>query len=90
MNELQMRLWHRMIQLVQDYEVGRISFDTLVKDLEGALDAGDFEDDDLRKRWYSAWQRLEIMRATESDPDPQRIRSDLDSFRAVLESGTSQ
>lgn len=52
-----------MIGFIDSYETGRLNFPQLVVSLQSALDAGEFKDQALFKRWYSFWTPLEIRRA---------------------------
>lgn len=59
----QSRLWQRMLQLIEDFRQGKVSYYDFVGALEGALDAGEFKDKDLIDRWYDLWTPLETVRA---------------------------
>ncbi len=63
MTEHQRCLWKEMIGLIDSYSRGEIDFGALVGRLEGALDAAEFSDRTLVKRWYEAWTPLETHRA---------------------------
>ncbi len=63
-NDHQYRLWRGMLQTILDYRAGKIRYSEMVGNLEGALDAGEFQDMNLRGRWYDLWTPLEIARAT--------------------------
>lgn len=68
MNEHQKRLWLEMINLTQSYIEGKTDdFYSIVGNLEGALDAGDFKDKGIANQWYDCWTPLEIRRATEGN-----------------------
>lgn len=54
-----------MLQAIADYHDDKIGYSEMVGVLEGALDAGDFKDMDIRNKWYDLWTPLEIARATE-------------------------
>jgi len=62
-NELQSRLWNNMLKTIEDFRNGKIQYYDLVYELEGALDAGEFRDKELIKRWYDHWTPLEILSA---------------------------
>ena len=66
-NEHQTRLWRNMISLIEDFRKGKIQYSNVVYGLEGALNAGDFKDEILIKRWYDFWTPLEILFATKGD-----------------------
>ena len=80
----QRRLWSDMIEAVARYRAGAVSFSQMVGALEGALDAGDFEETDLRRRWYDLWTPLEIARATTGNEtkldDIEEHLSKMDNF----------
>lgn len=63
----QKRLWSDMIESIAHYRKGEIPFSTLVAQLEGALDAGEYQDKDLILQWYNFWTPLEILNATNGD-----------------------
>lgn len=85
MTEHQRRLWQEMISLIDSYSQGRIDFDALVGRLEGALDAGEFSDPDLVRRWYDVWTPLEVHRAAERlKVEKNEIPVNIASMRAFL------
>ncbi len=43
-SEQQLRLWHTMISIIEDFRKGESQYCDLVYELEGALDAGNFKD----------------------------------------------
>ncbi|MGJ1421053.1 hypothetical protein ACR79T_15640 [Sphingobacterium spiritivorum] len=63
----QSRLWRKMIGSIADFRSGKITFFDLVSELEGALYAGEFKDEDLIKKWYDFWTPLEILNATKGN-----------------------
>jgi len=64
-----------MVDLCQRFLQREIDLRELVNGLEGLLDAGEFRDQSLRKRWYSMWTPLEIRNATgEIDWSPEAAR----------------
>lgn len=64
MNEHQKRIWKQMIGMIRNYLNGRDNdFFSLVGSLEGALDAGEYKDLVLIKKWYSYWGPLEELRS---------------------------
>jgi|GEM_PF-960986 len=67
MNEHQHRVWLRMIEMIESYHKGAVSFPQLVGDLQGALDAGEFQDSGLIEQFYDLWQPLEITNAVRGD-----------------------
>lgn len=56
-----------MIKSIEDFQINLISYPELVYDLEGSLDAGDFENKELIERWYKFWGPLEILYATKGE-----------------------
>jgi len=66
-NEYQNRLWHNMITLIENFRKGKIQYSNLVYGLEGAFDAGEFENEIFVKQWYDYWTPLEILSATKGD-----------------------
>ncbi len=52
-----------MIALCDRFLGREINLRTLVDGLEGLLNAGSFEDQSLRKRWYELWTPLEVRNA---------------------------
>lgn len=63
LSDHQSRLWQGMLQLVEEFQQGKLSYYEFVGKLESALDAGEFKDRDLIDRWYDVWTPLEIARA---------------------------
>jgi hypothetical protein len=66
-NAHQRRLWERMITVIDEYKVKGTGFSTMVGELEGNLDAGEFRDQALVDEWYRHWTDLEVIRATAGD-----------------------
>jgi len=67
MNEHQKRVWKRMISSIDAYRSSRTGFYKMVGDLEGGLDAGEFNDQTLVRGFYDVWGDLEIARAIDGD-----------------------
>jgi len=63
LNEVQMRLWRKMLALIGEFRRGKLNYYEFVGALEGALDAGEFRDNTIVQRWYDAWTPLESVRA---------------------------
>lgn len=63
LNDLQIRLWCKMLDLIDEFRRGELKYYEFVGALEGALDAGEFRDRDIVQRWYDAWTPLESVRA---------------------------
>jgi hypothetical protein len=66
-NELQKRLWANMLHSTESYRKGELCYSDFVYGLEGALDAGGFQDKELIEQWYNYWTPLEILSATKGD-----------------------
>ncbi|QQT24845.1 hypothetical protein [Sphingobacterium spiritivorum] len=58
-----------MIGSIADFRTGKLIFFDLVNELEGALYAGEFKDEDLIMKWYEFWTPLEIINATKGNSD---------------------
>ena len=56
-----------MIRFIDDFRKERIPYFDLVYELEGALDAGEFKDQNLVLQWYDYWTPLEILYATKGN-----------------------
>ncbi|WP_379092762.1 hypothetical protein [Pedobacter sp. UC225_65] len=67
MNEHQSRLWNRMLKSINDFREGNLHYFDLIGELEGALHAGEFKDQELIEQWYEYWAPLEILNATKGD-----------------------
>lgn len=83
-NEHQSRLWHSMIQSIEDFRKGKSQYYDFVGELEGALDAGDFQDKDLIEQWYDFWIPLESLRAQKGNnitiEEANKYLSDMETF----------
>jgi len=66
-NELQRRLWANMLKSTENYRKGELCYSDFIYGLEGALDAGEYQDKDLIEQWYNFWTPLEILYATKGD-----------------------
>jgi len=74
-----------MVELLDAYQAGNIDFFRLVGELEGALDAGEFQNSDFTKQWYQLWTPLEVTRAVKgSDVRYEEVASDLNALRRFL------
>jgi hypothetical protein len=63
-NEHQTKLWQNMINSIENYHNGKLNYYNFVSELEAAMDAGEFQDEHLVKKWYELWTPLENLRAT--------------------------
>ena len=84
MNEHQHRLWLSMLEMIEDYRKGAVSFPQLVGQLEGALDAGEFRDERLVERFYDFWQPLEITNAVRENATYQEVAQDVEAMERFL------
>lgn len=62
-NEHQLRLWSGMLKSIERFRKGELQYYDFVGELEGSLDAGEFQNKGLIKEWYDFWTPLEILRA---------------------------
>ena len=53
--------------MIESYRNGAVSFPQLVGELQGELDAGEFQDTGLIEQFYDLWQPLEITNAVRGD-----------------------
>ena len=87
MDERQSRLWHRMIQLIEEFRQDKVKYYKFVSDLEGALDAGEFLDKRLIDKWCDRWTPLEIARAQQgNDVKAEEVEKYLSDMKSYLES----
>lgn len=85
MNEHQHRLWLRMLETIESYRKRSISFPQLLGELEGALDAGEFQDAALVERFYDFWQPLEITNAVRGNAVTyEEVAEDVDAMQHFL------
>jgi hypothetical protein len=60
-----------MLEMIESYRKGTVSFPQLVGELvgglEGALDAGEFQNAGVVEQFYDFWQPLEITNAIRGD-----------------------
>lgn len=84
MNPRQERLWRRMIALIDEFRVAKVEFFSLVGELEGALEAGEFRDKDLVSKWYDLWTPLEILRADGDEVVYEQVAAELEAMRRFL------
>ena len=81
----QRRIWQQMLQIIEDYLSEKILYAEMVGNLEGALDAGDFKDENIREKWYDLWTPLEIFRATEGDVNEADVKKNISKMQNFLE-----
>lgn len=85
MNEHQHRLWLRMLEMIESYREGAISFSDLVGELEGALDAGEFKNGELIDRFYDFWGPLEITSAVKGqNATHEEVARDVEAMQNFL------
>ena len=61
-NEHQLRLWLNMLKSIENFRKKELQYYDLVGELEGTLDAGEFQNEELINQWYDYWTPLEILR----------------------------
>ncbi|MCB0573940.1 MAG: hypothetical protein KDC61_05165 [Saprospiraceae bacterium] len=81
-NEHQNRLCYDMIGMIEDYRKGKTQYTALVYGLEGALDAGEFNNKVLVEQWYNYWTPLEILSATKGD---SATTDDVDKYLSAMD-----
>lgn len=83
-NKHQLRLWNSMIQSIEDFRKGKLQYYDFVGELEGALDAGEFQDKNLVELWYDFWTPLESLRAQKGNnvtiEEANKYLSDMEMF----------
>ncbi len=85
MNEHQKRLWKQMINLIDQYRKGQVKYSNFVGELEGALDAGEFKDNEMINKWYDLWTSLEIMNALKgNEVRLEEVSNDIDEMESFL------
>lgn len=77
-NDHQKRLWGKLIEFIKQYREDNISFTELVSNLHGAMQAGEFKNEELIKQWYSYWGNLEIHNAVSLDRDLPILKKDVE------------
>jgi hypothetical protein len=82
----QKRLWREMIGVIDGYLNGSGSdFAEVVGKLQGAMDAAELHDAELRRQWYTHWTPLEIRRASGDSGELQReLVAELAAMRDFL------
>jgi hypothetical protein len=76
-----------MIEHIDNFRNGNIGFGRLVKDLEGAFDAGEFKDRSLIESWYKFWTPLEIRNAAGGEGVVfTEVASDVSTLEVFLQS----
>jgi hypothetical protein len=77
-----------MIESIRTFRKGQLQFYNLVDNLEGALDAADFSNNEIVKEWYELWTPLEILRAQKGNnvtiEEADRCLSDMVIFLDVV------
>lgn len=85
MNEHQHRLWMSMLEMIESYRKGIISYPHLVGALQGALEAAEFQDVALIERFYDFWQPLEITNAVKGNTVTyEQIKTTLEAMQNFL------
>jgi len=92
-NEHQLRLLIEMIEAIGFFRKGQLQFSDLVRGLEGALDAGEFKNEEITRQWYDLWTPLETLCATKGNSvnptDAAKYLFDMESFLGTLMSHPS-
>ena len=79
------RLVRQMLNLVEEYLEGRVSFSRLVTGLEGLVHAVDFKDQSTLAAWYRYWTPLEIRNAVSGDAVEQHdVEEELAAMTSFL------
>lgn len=74
-----------MLDMIESYRNGVISFPRLVGELQGALDAGEFQDAALVERFYDFWQPLEITNAVKGqNATHEEVARDVEAMQNFL------
>lgn len=74
-----------MLEMIESYRDGAISFPRLVGELQGALDAGEFQDAALVERFYDFWQPLEITNAVKGkNATDDEVARDVEAMQNFL------
>jgi hypothetical protein len=82
----QRRLLQNMLSAMSSYRQGKMPFSRMVGELEGALDAGDFKDEDMLKTWYDVWTDLETLNALSGDSvSLAEVSADLSKLESLVE-----
>jgi hypothetical protein len=85
LTEHQRRLFEHMIQLIDGYRRGGVTFSSLVGELEGALDAAELQAD-LARQWYQIWTPLEITRAVRGENvQYKHVAREVDALRSFIQ-----
>jgi hypothetical protein len=91
LNDHQSRLWGDMLKSISCFRTGQLSYNNLVGNLEGGLDASELKDQRIIEQWYNHWIPLEIERATHGDSvKVSTIESHLKSFEEFIRSALDE
>lgn len=82
-NKLQKKLWIKMLKSIESYRSGTLLFSDFIYGLEGYLDAGEFQDENLILQWYNYWTPLEIFYSTNVD---DKAIEEIDKYLTEMES----
>ena len=73
-----------MLNSIEGFRKGELQYYDFVGELEGALDAGEFQDKELVNKWYDYWTPLEILRAQKGNnvsiKEVEEYLSEMESF----------
>jgi hypothetical protein len=81
----QQRILKKMLELIASYEQSGMLLSQLVDELEAAINAGEFREEDFVSCWYELWAPLEITLAVKhSDATEMEVKNDLKALKAFL------
>jgi len=73
-----------MIKSIESFRNGELNYYDFVGEIEGALDAGEYQNKELIIKWYDFWTPLEILRAEKGNnvtiEDANKYLSDMEYF----------
>ena len=88
MSEFQYRLLEKMVQLLQDFDHGKMSFHVLVSRLEEAIERADFRDQELVRKWYEYFNPIEEAESEAwhemEDPDYEKVHPYLQKLKDFI------
>lgn len=88
--EHRQRIWRDMLRFIAEYREGNRSFTSLVRNLEGAMDAIDLEDERAREAWFKHWGALEEARAQDPDPTRKKVAEVINEMESFVTGGLAE
>lgn len=85
LSDHQKRILNEMLLLCKRYLSGEITLSSLVTQSEGLLDAGEFNDDEMREKWYDLWTPLETRRVVEYQQNSIEAIGEVNRFARFIE-----